>query len=147
MATRCVPSEVETTVEIVCGALVVPTTPLPARPLGARTQLTFFGEPITQVKVRPGTSTYLYPRDVGGAEYYQGYLRELSGREHLVVTGIAVVRERARSHRDIQATASETTRVWFRELSDEEIADYVASKLTAFAPDTVQEYRDYVERQ
>jgi len=52
-----------------------------AQPLGARTQLTFFGEPITNAKTRPGTSTYLYPRDVGGAEYYQAYLRDLAGHE------------------------------------------------------------------
>jgi hypothetical protein len=52
-----------------------------ARPMGARNQLTFFGEPVTQAKVRPGSSAYLYPRDVGGAEYYQLYLRDLAGRE------------------------------------------------------------------
>jgi len=55
-----------------------------ARPGGARTQLTFFSEPITYAKARPGTSTYLYPRDVGGAEYYQAYLRDLSGQETLL---------------------------------------------------------------
>ncbi|MBL8773179.1 MAG: S9 family peptidase [Phenylobacterium sp.] len=55
-----------------------------ARPLGARAQLTFFGEPISQAKVRPGSSAYLYPRDVGGAEYYQAYLRDLAGRETLL---------------------------------------------------------------
>jgi len=52
-----------------------------AKPGAARTQLTFFGEPINNAKVRPGTSTYLYPRDVGGAEYYQAYLRDLAGHE------------------------------------------------------------------
>lgn len=52
-----------------------------AKPGAARTQLTFFSEPVSQAKVRPGSSTYLYPRDVGGAEYYQAYLRDLSGRE------------------------------------------------------------------
>ena len=52
-----------------------------ARPMGARTQLTFSSEPINNAYVRPGTSTYLYPRDVGGAEYYQAYLRDLAGRE------------------------------------------------------------------
>jgi dipeptidyl aminopeptidase/acylaminoacyl peptidase len=50
-------------------------------PGAARTQLTFFGEPISDAKTRPGTSTFVYPRDVGGAEYYQAYLRDLSGRE------------------------------------------------------------------
>lgn len=52
-----------------------------AAPGAARTQLTFFSEPISTAQVRPGTSTYLYPRDVGGAEYYQAYLRDLAGRE------------------------------------------------------------------
>jgi len=52
-----------------------------ARPGGARTQLTFFGEPISVAQTRPGTSTFLYPRDVGGAEYYQAYLRDLAGHE------------------------------------------------------------------
>ncbi|RAK64463.1 alpha/beta fold hydrolase [Phenylobacterium kunshanense] len=52
-----------------------------AQPMGARTQLTFFGEPISQAETVPGTSTYLYPRDVGGAEYYQAYVRDLKGAE------------------------------------------------------------------
>lgn len=52
-----------------------------ARPGADRTQLTFFSEPISLARTRPGTSTFLYPRDVGGAEYYQAYLRDLAGRE------------------------------------------------------------------
>jgi dipeptidyl aminopeptidase/acylaminoacyl peptidase len=52
-----------------------------AKPGAARIQLTFFSEPISVAQVRPGTSTYLYPRDVGGAEYYQAYLRDLTGGE------------------------------------------------------------------
>ncbi|WP_337187667.1 S9 family peptidase [Phenylobacterium sp.] len=53
-----------------------------ASPLGARTQLTFFGEPINTARAVPGgDGRYLYPRDVGGAEYYQAFLRDLSGRE------------------------------------------------------------------
>lgn len=52
-----------------------------ARPGGARTQLTFFAEPVTDAKVVPGASAYLYPRDVGGAEYYQAYVRTLAGDE------------------------------------------------------------------
>ncbi len=52
-----------------------------AGPGADRSQLTFFGEPISDAHVRPGTSTFLYPRDVGGAEYYQAYLRDLTGRE------------------------------------------------------------------
>lgn len=52
-----------------------------ARPGGARTQLTFFGEPINNAEAVPGASAYLYPRDVGGAEYYQAYIRTLTGTE------------------------------------------------------------------
>jgi dipeptidyl aminopeptidase/acylaminoacyl peptidase len=50
-----------------------------ARPMGARTQITFFGEPISYATTRPGTATFLYPLDVGGAEYYQAFLRGLKG--------------------------------------------------------------------
>jgi dipeptidyl aminopeptidase/acylaminoacyl peptidase len=50
-------------------------------PGAARTQLTFAKEPINSAIVQPGTDRYLYPIDVGGAEYYQAYLRDLSGRE------------------------------------------------------------------
>ena len=52
-----------------------------AKPGAARTQLTFFPEPVNNAQVPPGTSTYLYPRDVGGAEYYQAYIRTLTGAE------------------------------------------------------------------
>ncbi|WP_374471342.1 S9 family peptidase [Phenylobacterium sp.] len=52
-----------------------------AAPGAARTQLTFFEEPVNEAQVLPGSSRYLYPRDVGGAEYYQAYLRDLGGRE------------------------------------------------------------------
>jgi dipeptidyl aminopeptidase/acylaminoacyl peptidase len=52
-----------------------------ARPMGARTQLTFSPEPISAAYARPGASAFLYPRDVGGAEYYQAFLRNLDGGE------------------------------------------------------------------
>ncbi|HEY9235874.1 MULTISPECIES: S9 family peptidase [Phenylobacterium] len=52
-----------------------------AAPGADRTQLTFFDEPVNQAKVQPGGTRFVYPRDVGGAEYYQGYLRDLSGQE------------------------------------------------------------------
>ena len=51
-------------------------------PGAARTQLTFFNEPINTAQAVPGTQTYLYPRDVGGAEYYQAYVRDLKGAVH-----------------------------------------------------------------
>lgn len=50
-------------------------------PGAARTQLTFTDEPISTAIAQPGAARYLYPIDVGGAEYYQAYIRDLSGRE------------------------------------------------------------------
>lgn len=48
-------------------------------------------------------------------------LRLLSGRMHTVDTGVSISRN---GHID---TFTETTKVWFRELSDEEIDDYIAT--------------------
>jgi septum formation protein len=48
-------------------------------------------------------------------------LRKLSGREHVVVTGVCV------ASADGVRTASETTKVRFRNLTDEEIRAYVAT--------------------
>jgi len=48
-------------------------------------------------------------------------LTRLSGRDHVVHTAMAV-RWQGR-----EAAAVETTRVWFRQLSDQEIIDYVAT--------------------
>ena len=52
-----------------------------AAPGAARTQLTFFDEPVNSAKAQPGAQRFVYPRDVGGAEYYQAYLRGLNGEE------------------------------------------------------------------
>jgi dipeptidyl aminopeptidase/acylaminoacyl peptidase len=52
------------------------------RPGAARTQLTFFAEPVNSAQAIPGDAKrFLYPRDVGGAEYYQAFLRGLDGAE------------------------------------------------------------------
>ncbi len=48
-------------------------------------------------------------------------LRLLSGRVHTVDTGVSV------SHNGHIETLTETTKVWFKELTDEEIDDYVAT--------------------
>jgi septum formation protein len=48
-------------------------------------------------------------------------LRLLAGRDHLVVTGVAVVRGQRVEQ------GAETTRVWFRPLEEQEIAAYVRS--------------------
>jgi len=45
------------------------------RPTGAREQLTFFPEPLTNAAVSPDESLdgFVYTRDVGGNEFYQLY--------------------------------------------------------------------------
>lgn len=58
------------------------------------------------------------PRDGADAAHM---LRALSGREHLVVTGIALLRE------GWEHTEAETTRVRFRPMTEAEIAWYVAT--------------------
>ena len=50
-------------------------------PGAARTQLTFFREPVNTATAQPGSDRFLYMRDVGGAEYYQAWLRGLNGAE------------------------------------------------------------------
>jgi len=51
------------------------------------------------------------------------FLQKLSGREHIVVTGVAIRRESD----GLDLSANEKTRVLFRGLSDAEIHRYVAS--------------------
>ncbi len=46
-----------------------------------RRQITFFDEPVTGATVIPGTQRFLYGRDVGGAEYFAGYVAGLTGPE------------------------------------------------------------------
>ena len=60
------------------------------------------------------------PRDTADAA---GMLRRLSGRRHHVVTGVAVVRDEP----PLRLVDSSVTAVWFRSLTDEEIARYIAS--------------------
>lgn len=52
-----------------------------AAPGADRTQLTFFDEPIGGATARPGTNTFVFSRDTGGDEYFQGYLAGLTGPE------------------------------------------------------------------
>jgi dipeptidyl aminopeptidase/acylaminoacyl peptidase len=50
-----------------------------------RTQLTFFSEPVGEATAVPGNpDMFLYARDVGGAEYYQAWIRDLAGHETLI---------------------------------------------------------------
>jgi len=58
------------------------------------------------------------PRD---AEDAKRMLRMLSGRTHRVITGVAVVDAGG------EQVAAETTAVWFAEMTEDEIAEYVAS--------------------
>lgn len=56
-----------------------------AIPGGARTQLTFFDEPIADAVARPGKpNQYAFRRDIGGAEYFQIYLATLTGAPQAV---------------------------------------------------------------
>jgi septum formation protein len=59
------------------------------------------------------------PRD---AEDAKRMLRMLSGRTHRVITGVALVDAGG------ERVAAETTAVWFAELTEDEIAEYVASR-------------------
>lgn len=55
-----------------------------AAPGAARTQLTFFDEPIGGATARPGTNSFIFSRDTGGDEYFQGYLTGLTGPESAI---------------------------------------------------------------
>ena len=82
--------------------------------LGADTVVTIDGE----VLGKPGAS------DVA-----RGMLRKLRGREHRVITGIALVafQNGAPSAVILPSVSHEITRVWMSQLTDEEIEDYVAT--------------------
>jgi septum formation protein len=77
-----------------------------ARVLGADTTVTVDGEILGK------------PLNAGDAERM---LRKLSGRAHLVHTGVAVV-----SARGVQSGV-DTTRVWFDAMTDEDISWYIAT--------------------
>jgi len=74
------------------------------------------------VIIAADTLVYLDGRPIakpGGPEEATTMLKELSGRKHSVYTGIALLKG------GIQMTGSEATDVYFREISDREIAAYV----------------------
>jgi dipeptidyl aminopeptidase/acylaminoacyl peptidase len=48
-------------------------------PGGARTQITFYNEPIASAKTIPGTNRFVFVRDTGGDEWFQVYAAGLSG--------------------------------------------------------------------
>ncbi|MDQ0465457.1 dipeptidyl aminopeptidase/acylaminoacyl peptidase [Caulobacter ginsengisoli] len=56
-----------------------------AGPGQERFQLTFFDEPIAGAAAQPGSDNrYLFTRDVGGGEYFQGFMAGLTGPETVV---------------------------------------------------------------
>jgi hypothetical protein len=57
-----------------------------AAPGAARTQLTFFDEPVIGAAAQPGTDRFVYARDTGGAEYYQAYLASARGGPEIQIT-------------------------------------------------------------
>jgi dipeptidyl aminopeptidase/acylaminoacyl peptidase len=60
-----------------------------ASPGAARTQLTFFAEPVSSGDYQPKTGRYIaYTRDVGGSEFYQIFLYDTqTGRSRMVSDG------------------------------------------------------------
>lgn len=55
-----------------------------AAPGGAREQITFFEEPVRNATSSPGGDRYIFAKDVGGRELYQGYLADRTGRQTLI---------------------------------------------------------------
>ncbi len=52
-----------------------------AAPGAARTQITFFDEPIASAQALPGSDRFVYVRDTGGDEWFQAYAAGLNGAE------------------------------------------------------------------
>ena len=50
-----------------------------AAPGAARTQITFFNEPVASASVIPGSDRFVLTRDTGGDEWFQLYVRGLAG--------------------------------------------------------------------
>lgn len=55
-------------------------------PGGARKQLTFFGEPIGNLQIRPGGNMVAFTMDSGGNEYAQIFLYDLKSGVHKMIT-------------------------------------------------------------
>ncbi len=60
------------------------------------------------------------PRD---EEHAAAMLKQLSGREHRVLSGYAIIDRETKQQR----TEAVSTKVWFRQLTDDEIARYIAT--------------------
>jgi dipeptidyl aminopeptidase/acylaminoacyl peptidase len=57
---------------------------LVSAPGADRRQITFFDEPVTDALVLPQGDRFVFTRDTGGDEYFQGYLASLTGEAQLV---------------------------------------------------------------
>jgi len=56
-------------------------------PMGAREQITFFGEPVSQAYISPINETgFIYARDTGGSEFYQLFWFDWATGEHRLLT-------------------------------------------------------------
>ncbi len=55
-------------------------------PLTARTQLTFHDEPVARAWTVPGSDRFAYSRDTGGDEWFQLFVRSLSGGDTVQLT-------------------------------------------------------------
>ena len=55
-----------------------------AAPGAARTQVTFFEEPVASAETIPGTSRFILVRDTGGDEWFQIYSMDLTGKPTLL---------------------------------------------------------------
>src|SRR5690606_19467091 len=56
-------------------------------PGGARSQLTFFDEPVAGASFQPSEGGYfVFSRDAGGGEFYQNYRFDLGSRQTQLIT-------------------------------------------------------------
>jgi dipeptidyl aminopeptidase/acylaminoacyl peptidase len=106
-------------------------------PRGARTQLTFFSEPITGAERQPGSDELLFGMDEGGAEFYQLFLFDPVRAEYRRLTDGASRNGAPRFSRDGRWLAFRSTRrngrsndVWIME-----VGDTASARVLVEAPD------------
>ncbi len=57
-----------------------------AMPGGARTQLTFYREPVSEARYHPAGDAFVFSKDVGGGEFFQLYYQDLKSGETTLLT-------------------------------------------------------------
>ncbi|MFN3212094.1 MAG: S9 family peptidase [Henriciella sp.] len=57
-----------------------------SQPLGARRQLTFYNEPIGGANASPNGTQFVFSKDTGGDEFYQGYLYDMAASQTMAFT-------------------------------------------------------------